>query len=188
MTSSSKSILFFVLKNNFLFYKYISKRSQGDAGRSRWHDNQTRNRNFNWTTNTRNYPRDKGKEDLWHFKDATSIFISNMPSPVEIGALKDKLKPIGTLVDLYIVSRKDKHGHRFGFARYNRVKDINNLIENLNKLEIQGRRLFAKIAKFDRKATQEVDLREVINVNKERREIGMAKSYAEVTRGDKQHQ
>ena len=86
---------------------------------------------------------------------------------METGALREILSPVGTLVDLYIVNRKDKHGHRFGFARYNRVTDINSLIENLNKLYIQGRRIFAKIAKFERQRKQEsnqgTDLREVIN-------------------------
>ena len=110
---------------------------------------------------------------------------------MEIGALREVLSPVGTLVDLYIVTRKDKHGHRFGFARYNRVRDINSLIENLNKLDIQGRKIFAKIAKFERSEKQEnnyrTDLREVINSNRERRDAGMVKSYAEIIRGTQQN-
>ena len=113
------------------------KKNHG-AGRSRWNEDRSNRR-----------PNNDGG---WRFREATTFFICNLPLYFDRKLLHEKLAKIGTMVDLFIVNRKDKHGHQFGFVRYNRVNNSEITATKIRSTIIEGRRLFAKVASFDRKA------------------------------------
>lgn len=84
------------------------------------------------------------------FKEETSFFISNLPFKASNLEINRELERYGTLVDLFVYRRRDKHDHRFGFVRFNRVENVSKLEVSLNEMFIRGRKLFAKVARFDR--------------------------------------
>lgn len=84
------------------------------------------------------------------FKEATSFFISNIPFEFSSGEIRKEIESMGSLVDLFLSKRLDKHGHRFGFARFNWVMNISKLEEALNNMFMGGRKVYAKVAKFAR--------------------------------------
>ncbi|KAI3767604.1 hypothetical protein L2E82_17855 [Cichorium intybus] len=57
---------------------------------------------------------------------------------------------IGELVDVFVCKRRDKRGYRFGFVRFNQVKNVREVEETLKKTSLGGRRLFARVARFER--------------------------------------
>ncbi|GKB79945.1 RNA-directed DNA polymerase, eukaryota, nucleotide-binding alpha-beta plait domain protein [Tanacetum coccineum] len=57
---------------------------------------------------------------------------------------------MGLVIDVYIVAKRSKSGHRFGFVRFINVNDINQLVSNLRTAWIGGFHLFADVAKYGR--------------------------------------
>ncbi|KAL4592428.1 hypothetical protein LXL04_005422 [Taraxacum kok-saghyz] len=139
----------------------LEKRSLG-AGRSRWYENRRKGGVDGW--NTVNMRARKNLEEQgakWSFTDATNIFISNLPEVLDSQMLREKLNSLGTMVDLIIANRRDKHGYKFGFVRYNRVEDLNQFIGRLNRVKINGRNLFAKEASFKRKEKKMTEVNKI---------------------------
>ncbi|GKB72076.1 RNA-directed DNA polymerase, eukaryota, partial [Tanacetum coccineum] len=58
---------------------------------------------------------------------------------------------VGTLADVYIAKRKNKLGQMFGFCRYIKVSNSEDLINSLSNIWIGKLRLHANVARFDRK-------------------------------------
>ncbi|KAL4581763.1 hypothetical protein LXL04_006291 [Taraxacum kok-saghyz] len=113
-----------------------------------------------------------GASAMQHFHLQPSITCRNKRA-------KGDLKTIGNVGRSF----HNKHGHGFGFARYNRVQEIHILLDRLNNVEIKGRKI--KIDRQDKEENKRItDLRNTINQNRGRRNIGRYKSYAEVTKGD----
>ncbi|KAL4555831.1 hypothetical protein LXL04_038460 [Taraxacum kok-saghyz] len=134
--------------NEVLEWAKVKRRGGGDSRRQEI----TRRRTFRWgdVGLVRTEKQTDGKKGRWEFKDATSYFISNLPHSVRLDEIRDNLKDIGTLVDLFICNRRDKRGFRFGFVRFNRVHDKREIEESLKNKRIGGRILFARIARFGR--------------------------------------
>ncbi|KAL4573568.1 hypothetical protein LXL04_020378 [Taraxacum kok-saghyz] len=113
-----------------------------DGGGTSGHRTTTNHYRDGWEWRFKSDKQDSNvnKGEYWRFKDTTSFFISNLPDVW-----------IGTLIDLFVVNWRDKYGNRFGFCRLNRVENEAKVIDNLNKLIIGGKKLFARLARFDRK-------------------------------------
>ncbi|KAI3505961.1 hypothetical protein L1887_28307 [Cichorium endivia] len=82
---------------------------------------------------------------------ATSIFISDFPPDWVEADLWRFLKNFGVLVDVYIASKRSKSNSRFGFARYIRVSNLQDLVNSLNGARCGNSRLRANLAKYERK-------------------------------------
>lgn len=52
--------------------------------------------------------------------------------------------------DAYIPQQKDNAGNFFAFIRFLKVKDYNWLVDNLNSVKIDGAKITANIAKYDK--------------------------------------
>ncbi|KAI3779443.1 hypothetical protein L2E82_09162 [Cichorium intybus] len=82
---------------------------------------------------------------------ATSIFISDFPTDWVEADLWRMLKNYGTLVDVYIAVKRTKTSSRFGFARFIRVANTQELVGRLNDIPCGNSRLRANLAKYERK-------------------------------------
>nr|GEV84792.1 RNA-directed DNA polymerase, eukaryota [Tanacetum cinerariifolium] len=56
----------------------------------------------------------------------------------------------GTVVDVFIPAKKSKIGKRFAFVRFNKVQNMNRLIENLNTIWMGRYHLFVNPVRFER--------------------------------------
>lgn len=75
----------------------------------------------------RNFPPDCTGEDLWH-----------------------RFEKVGRVVDLFIPSKKDKWGSRFGFVRFQRTAGDDILLDRLNRIWIGSFIIRASKPRFER--------------------------------------
>lgn len=80
-----------------------------------------------------------------------SVYVSNFPSHLTVRELRNICGKAGTLVDVYIAKHKNALGQMFGFCRFIKVTNQDSLISSLCKIWIGKLRLFACVAKHDRK-------------------------------------
>ncbi|KAL4591278.1 hypothetical protein LXL04_004236 [Taraxacum kok-saghyz] len=80
----------------------------------------------------------------------TSFFISNLPDGCNSGILWKIFQSFGKMSDAYIPPRKDKAGNNYAFIRFLQVKDANRLVDIFNSLKIDGAKITANVAKFDK--------------------------------------
>ncbi|PWA55680.1 hypothetical protein CTI12_AA423080 [Artemisia annua] len=80
-----------------------------------------------------------------------SVYVSNFPSHLTIRELRNICGNAGTLVDVYIAKHKNALGQMFGFCRFIKVTNQDSLINSLCKIWVGKLRLYACIAKHDRK-------------------------------------
>ncbi|KAL4575516.1 hypothetical protein LXL04_022362 [Taraxacum kok-saghyz] len=172
----------------------ITLQPQFGAGRSRWNDNRRKNGEGYWYANrkgasTRNGAQARGGEGGWTFNDATSFFISNLPKNCEESELWQPMRELGTVVDIFIIkNRLDKHGCRFGFVRFNRVSNVSFLENEINGTKIDGRCIFARVAKFARPAKDSGGSYKQTNNDMDKKGVQESRvrnnvSYAEATNG-----
>ncbi|GJW09151.1 reverse transcriptase domain, reverse transcriptase zinc-binding domain protein [Tanacetum coccineum] len=84
-------------------------------------------------------------------KVSLSVYVSNFPSHLTVREHWNICSKAGTLVDVYIAKQKNALGQMFGFCRYIKVSNQDSLINSLCKIWIGKLRLYANIARFDRK-------------------------------------
>ncbi|PWA43309.1 hypothetical protein CTI12_AA536690 [Artemisia annua] len=92
---------------------------------------------------------DKSNEALTQ-KISHSIFVTNFPDSVSSRDLWRECSVYGTVVDVFIPSKKSKAGKRFAFVSFIKVFNLDRLVKNLCTLWIGRYHLFAKLARFDR--------------------------------------
>ncbi|GJS06437.1 putative RNA-directed DNA polymerase, eukaryota, reverse transcriptase zinc-binding domain protein [Tanacetum coccineum] len=80
-----------------------------------------------------------------------SVYVSNFPSHLTVRELWNICSKARTLVDVYIAKHKNALGQMFGFCRYIKVSNQDNLINSLCKIWIGKLRLYANVARFGRK-------------------------------------
>ena len=91
-----------------------------------------------------------GKEFEINGKDVTFYF-QNFPSDWDETSLWQTFKRYGTVVDVYIAKKLNKHKLRFGFARFLRIQDIPSFEKRLNRICIGTQKIIVNLARFDRK-------------------------------------
>ncbi|GLU18987.1 hypothetical protein SLE2022_352590 [Rubroshorea leprosula] len=100
-----------------------------DGGRSRWRQGH------NWR---RGDSRTQGQVE--------SFFIYNFPEEWDAKALWYQYQRYGKVVDVFIPSKRDRWGKRFGFVRMRGVQDVKQLEERLNRIWIESYKLRARVA------------------------------------------
>ncbi|GKC15182.1 reverse transcriptase domain, reverse transcriptase zinc-binding domain protein [Tanacetum coccineum] len=83
-------------------------------------------------------------------KISSSVYVSNFPSHLTLRELWNICGKKGTLVDVFIAKHKNKLGQSFGFCRFIKVTNPDDLILSLNQIRIGKLRLHANLARFDR--------------------------------------
>ncbi|GKV48781.1 hypothetical protein SLEP1_g55572 [Rubroshorea leprosula] len=102
-----------------------------DGDRSRWRQGH------NWRRgDSRN--RTQGQVE--------SFFIYNFPEEWDAKALWYQFQNYGKVVDVFVPSKRDRWGKRFGFVRMLGVQDVKQLEERLNRIWIGSYKLRARVA------------------------------------------
>ncbi|GJX59096.1 RNA-directed DNA polymerase, eukaryota [Tanacetum coccineum] len=83
-------------------------------------------------------------------KISHSIFVTNFPESVNSRELWKACSVYGTVVDVFIPSKKSKVGKRFAFVRFIKVFNIDRLVENLCTIWIGRYHLYANKVRFER--------------------------------------
>nr|GEZ17695.1 RNA-directed DNA polymerase, eukaryota, nucleotide-binding alpha-beta plait domain protein [Tanacetum cinerariifolium] len=79
-----------------------------------------------------------------------SVFVSNFPDDCFSKDLWKVCNGYGTIVDMFIPSKRSKAGKRFALVRFIKVLDLDRLIENLNTIWIGRFHLFANLVRYER--------------------------------------
>ncbi|PWA98179.1 hypothetical protein CTI12_AA021490 [Artemisia annua] len=83
-------------------------------------------------------------------KISLSVYVSNFPSHLTVRELWNICGKKGTIADVFIAKHRNKLGQMFGFCRFIKVSNSENLINSLNKIWIGKLRLHANLARFGR--------------------------------------
>ncbi|GLU16543.1 hypothetical protein SLE2022_329740 [Rubroshorea leprosula] len=98
------------------------------------------------------------------FGGSTTFFFYNFPEELEAKFLWNSFQMYGRVVDVYLPSKRDKRGKRYGFVRLTGVKDETQMERRLNEMWIGSYKLRVKIANDRRRKTSTP--REVQGVHK----------------------
>ncbi|GJS68656.1 putative RNA-directed DNA polymerase, eukaryota, reverse transcriptase zinc-binding domain protein [Tanacetum coccineum] len=82
---------------------------------------------------------------------SSTIYISNFPFTVGTKDLFQLCAWHARVVDVYIAYKLSKIGKRFGFVRFIKMENQQKLLENLNQIWIGSYKLFASMARFEKK-------------------------------------
>ncbi|KAK9058041.1 hypothetical protein SSX86_022881 [Deinandra increscens subsp. villosa] len=83
-------------------------------------------------------------------KSVVSFFISNIPDECTKLRLRNECAQFGRVVDTFISNKKGKWGYRFGFVKFDDVRDVRMLERVLGKIKMGNHILSANLEKFDR--------------------------------------
>nr|GEX58705.1 nucleotide-binding alpha-beta plait domain-containing protein [Tanacetum cinerariifolium] len=83
-------------------------------------------------------------------KVAKSVFVTNFPESISPRDLWKSCSMYGTVVDIFIPSKKSKAGKRFTFVRFIKVFNLDRLVENLCTIWIGRYHLYANSVRFER--------------------------------------
>ncbi|GLU15451.1 hypothetical protein SLE2022_319410 [Rubroshorea leprosula] len=81
------------------------------------------------------------------FGGSTSFFFYNFPEEMEAKFLWNSFQMHGKVVDVYLPSKRDRRGKRYGFVRLTGVKDVIQMERRLNEIWIGSYKMRVKIAK-----------------------------------------
>ncbi|GKF14511.1 nucleotide-binding alpha-beta plait domain-containing protein, partial [Tanacetum coccineum] len=98
---------------------------------------------------------------------STSIFVTNFPEQFTARDLWNTCTQYGNVIDAFIPNRRSKSGHRFGFVRFIKIKDIDRLVNNLCTVWVGRLRIHANIARFQRSPMSKASIQSKPNVAKE---------------------
>nr|GEZ46144.1 RNA-directed DNA polymerase, eukaryota, reverse transcriptase zinc-binding domain protein [Tanacetum cinerariifolium] len=96
-------------------------------------------------------------------KISLSVYVSNFPSHLTVWELWNICGKKGTIADVFIAKHKNKLGQMFGFCRFIKVLNSENLIISLNNVWIDKLRLHANLARFGRKVEVKPSYAQPIN-------------------------
>lgn len=80
----------------------------------------------------------------------TSFYFSDFPDDWKVSDMWKSFRPFGTIVDVFVPTKRDKNGRRFGFVRYKGIRDTESLENSLKALWIGEQNIFIKLARFRR--------------------------------------
>nr|GEX58953.1 RNA-directed DNA polymerase, eukaryota, nucleotide-binding alpha-beta plait domain protein [Tanacetum cinerariifolium] len=83
-------------------------------------------------------------------KVAKSVFVTNFPKSISARDLWKSCSVYGTVVDIFIPSKKSKAGKRVAFVRFIKVFNLDRLVENLCTIWIGRYHLYANSVRFER--------------------------------------
>lgn len=100
-------------------------------------------RNYMWNT-----WRGKG---LSKDEAVSSFFFNEFHDSCDAKEMLEIFKEYGLVVEVVILPRRDKRGKRYGFVQLRKVADKRILAMRLDNIYIQGKKIFAKIPRFQRR-------------------------------------
>ncbi|KAK9078336.1 hypothetical protein SSX86_002393 [Deinandra increscens subsp. villosa] len=80
------------------------------------------------------------------FPNATSFLLSNLPDECTPATIWRKCSNLGTLRDVFIPSRRDRRGCRYGFVRFDGIKNTEAMLQKLNEVPLGSRRHIAVLS------------------------------------------
>ncbi|GAU09987.1 hypothetical protein TSUD_393040 [Trifolium subterraneum] len=84
--------------------------------------------------------------------EATSFFFTNFPDDIKAVDLWPRFARFGRVGEVYIPSKVDKQGRRFGFVKFREVKEASELLRRLSNIWIGTFKLRINLSKFVRRA------------------------------------
>ncbi|GLT45333.1 hypothetical protein SLA2020_191700 [Shorea laevis] len=119
---------------------------------------------------------------------STTFFFYNFPEELEAKFLWNCFQMYGKVVDVYIPSKRDKRGKRFGFVRLTGVNNEIQMEKRLNEIWIGSYKMRVKIAKDkQRQPPQPRKLQGAVKVNGStsnmKRLVQPGQSYAQAVKG-----
>ena len=120
----------------------------------------------------------------WHTNDLVmvdnrngykaSFYVTNFPENLPLFRLRQEFEVCGILSDFYVARHRNSRGHEFGFVRFVNVKNKRKLLQALNNVWMGECCVFAKEARFDRFAHNDIAVvKSKPGVTKAEREIGV---------------
>ena len=111
-------------------------------------------------------------------REITSFFFSNFPDEMNEVGLWKIFQRWGKVREVIVAGKRTKEGRRFGFVRFQGVRNDKELEYQLDKITIGNRRLFVNLPKYNRRRSQErkqedVTLREKGSYAQETKEEGI---------------
>ncbi|KAL4587461.1 hypothetical protein LXL04_000332 [Taraxacum kok-saghyz] len=151
----------------------------GDGG---WHEVRRRGRTSRQTT------YDERPNSI-----ITSFYVSGLPWDANRKELWKACSKLGKLEDIYLARRRDATGAYFGFLRYSDVGDMEIMENDLNKIMCRGKTLKANVARKPRLTVGTHKRPTIPPPHRQAPPIHRvhprdSRSYADITRGDKQRE
>lgn len=95
--------------------------------------------------------RRKGKSDDDRKKEGvTTFFFRNFPDYCSVDRLWRKFEEVGKVVDVFIPTKRDQNGHRFGFVRMADVAEGSGMLKKLNNVWVDSFIIRAFVPRFFR--------------------------------------
>ncbi|KAI3516963.1 hypothetical protein L1887_16153 [Cichorium endivia] len=88
-----------------------------------------------------------------------SYYVGNIPDGATVNEIWKKFEGYGKVVDVYLAHKKERSGGRFGFVRFDGVKDAKSLEQSFGKIFLGHNSLNINIARFHRKPVIPIDQR-----------------------------
>lgn len=80
-----------------------------------------------------------------------TYYFTNVPDMIPCFCVKEAFEVCGILDNLFLSRKRNKQDHIYGFVRFANVRDSDKLLRALNNVTIGQFRVWAKVARFDRK-------------------------------------
>ncbi|KAL4576766.1 hypothetical protein LXL04_012865 [Taraxacum kok-saghyz] len=77
----------------------------------------------------------------------TSFFVTHLPGDATKSELWKLCAPLNRLVDVYIAGKKDTSGAFFGFVRFAKVVNPEEMEKGLSRLECRGRKMTVNLSR-----------------------------------------
>ncbi|GKU90659.1 hypothetical protein SLEP1_g4626 [Rubroshorea leprosula] len=113
------------------------------------------------------------------YKQATAFFFTNFPDEWSYAEMWKTFGKYGRVYAVYSPLRKSRNGKRFGFVRFLEVKNPKVLESQLDKIRIDGCKIWVNLAKYPVEALETKVSRIPVATSK----VVKGKSYAEAVRG-----
>ncbi|KAL4571018.1 hypothetical protein LXL04_017768 [Taraxacum kok-saghyz] len=95
----------------------------------------------------RNKKYEGGHDDINDLRKlVTTVYVTNLPTRWDSGRLWKECVGLGKLMDAFIPGGFDTAGGLFGFVRFLKVVNIQELLRKLNDMVVEGRRLRANVS------------------------------------------
>jgi hypothetical protein len=88
-----------------------------------------------------------------------SFYFANIPDYMPLFRLRQFFEVCGILSDIYVARHLNARGQVYGFVRYSNVKNRDKLGQALNNIWIGDYRVWARVARFDRFAQFDADVK-----------------------------
>ncbi|MCI05132.1 RNA recognition motif, partial [Trifolium medium] len=85
------------------------------------------------------------------FKRLVTFYFTNFPDHVTHFYLRKVFEVCGILEHVFVAKKLNVRGNRYGFVRFSNVWDVTKLLHAINDISFGHLRLWAKVARFDRK-------------------------------------